>query len=160
MLRKTPGGAEGDRRAEARHYKGMSQTKVMTIKERKESMATGKALDGKTHAGNPHVRFDAGEVAPAATPRRGSLFCRTILCLILGFAAVTVFGAYQYIISTDPTLAVNPSESAYSTAVSVNVRASAPQTLGTALETRYRTSAESGTSALNRQPAVLTIIIR
>ena len=59
-------------------------------------MATGKALDGKPYAGNPHVRFDEGEVAPctseaslrrvhcrrqpegrasvcAATPRRGSL---------------------------------------------------------------------------------------
>jgi len=36
-------------------------------------MTTGKALDGKPYAGNPHVRFDEGEVAPAATPRRGSL---------------------------------------------------------------------------------------
>ena len=36
-------------------------------------MATGKAFDGKPYAGNPHVRFDEGEVAPAATPRRGSL---------------------------------------------------------------------------------------
>ena len=36
-------------------------------------MATGKALNGKPDAGNPHVRFDEGEVAPAATPRRGSL---------------------------------------------------------------------------------------
>ena len=36
-------------------------------------MATGKALDGKPYAGNPHVRFDEGEVAPAAKPRRGSL---------------------------------------------------------------------------------------
>ena len=36
-------------------------------------MATGKALDGKPYAGNPHVRFDEGEVALAATPRRGSL---------------------------------------------------------------------------------------
>ena len=45
----------------------------MGAKEREESMATGKALDGKPYAGNPHVRFDEGEVAPAATPRRGSL---------------------------------------------------------------------------------------
>ena len=45
----------------------------LTIKEREESMATGKAFDGKPYAGNPHVRFDEGEVAPAATPRRGSL---------------------------------------------------------------------------------------
>jgi hypothetical protein len=36
-------------------------------------MTTGKALNGKPYAGNPHVRFDEGEVAPAATPRRESL---------------------------------------------------------------------------------------
>ncbi|MBQ6914340.1 MAG: hypothetical protein IJQ65_01355, partial [Kiritimatiellae bacterium] len=47
------------------------------IEERKESMATGKALDGKPYAGNPHVRFDEGEVAPAATPRRGSLLYKS-----------------------------------------------------------------------------------
>ena len=41
-------------------------------------MATGKALDGKPYAGNPHVRFDEGEVAPAATPRRGSLLYSSI----------------------------------------------------------------------------------
>ena len=29
--------------------------------------------DGKPYAGNPHVRFDEGEVASATTPRRGSL---------------------------------------------------------------------------------------
>ena len=51
----------------------------MTIKEREESMATGKALDGKPYAGNPHVRFDEGEVAPAATPRRGSLLYKARL---------------------------------------------------------------------------------
>ncbi|MBO7683663.1 MAG: hypothetical protein J6T51_02940, partial [Kiritimatiellae bacterium] len=44
-----------------------------TIQERKKSMTTGKALNGKPYAGNPHVRFDEGEVASAATPRRGSL---------------------------------------------------------------------------------------
>ena len=49
-----------------------------TIEERKESMATGKALDGKPYAGNPHVRFDEGEVASAATPRRGSLLYNDI----------------------------------------------------------------------------------
>ena len=34
---------------------------------------TNAAPRGKPDAGNPHVRFDEGEVAPAATPRRGSL---------------------------------------------------------------------------------------
>ena len=50
---------------------------------------TNAALRGKPDAGNPHVRFDEGEVAPAATPRRGSLlykglgvncFCCRALC--------------------------------------------------------------------------------
>ena len=36
-------------------------------------MVTEKALDGKPYAGNPHVRFDEGEVASVATSRRGSL---------------------------------------------------------------------------------------
>lgn len=36
-------------------------------------MTTGKALDEKPHAGDPRVRLDEGAVAPAATPRRGSL---------------------------------------------------------------------------------------
>ena len=30
---------------------------------------TNAALRGKPYAGNPHVRFDEGEVASAATPR-------------------------------------------------------------------------------------------
>ena len=45
-------------------------------------MATGKALDGKPYAGNPHVRFDEGEVAPAATPRRGSLLYKKSILLV------------------------------------------------------------------------------
>lgn len=32
-------------------------------------METEKALNGKPYAGNPHIRFDDGEVAPTATPR-------------------------------------------------------------------------------------------
>ena len=49
-------------------------------------MATGKALNGKPYAGNPHVRFDEGEVAPAATPRRGSLLYKIM------FLAMAIFG--------------------------------------------------------------------
>ena len=40
-------------------------------------MATGNALNGKPYAGNPHVRFDEGEDALAAMPRRGSLLYNT-----------------------------------------------------------------------------------
>ena len=51
-------------------------------------MTTGKALDGKSYAGNPHVRFDEGEVAPAATPRRGSLLykLKSKMMLVAAFA--------------------------------------------------------------------------
>ena len=47
-------------------------------------MATVKALNGKPHAGNPHIRFDEREVASTATPRRGSLLFKQMLadCLL------------------------------------------------------------------------------
>ena len=48
-------------------------------------MTTGKVLTGKLHVGNPHVRFDEGEGAPAATPRRGSL---EMMCGILAIVLV------------------------------------------------------------------------
>ena len=55
-------------------------------------MTTGKALNGKPYAGNPHVRFDEGEVASAATPRRGFLLyetktIRTTIAAVLTIAA-------------------------------------------------------------------------
>ena len=54
-------------------------------------MTTGKALDGKPYTGNPHVRFDEGEVAPAATPRRGSLlYHRQLLTIGAAAFALTV----------------------------------------------------------------------
>ena len=68
-----------------------------TAQERKKSMATGKALNGKPYAGNPHVRFDEGEVASAATPRRGSLLykqlkiritCTVVAVLVMAFVRV------------------------------------------------------------------------
>ena len=55
-------------------------------------MATGKALNGKPYAGNPHVRFDEGEVAPAATPRRGSLLYNSIKCLTIATLLITSYG--------------------------------------------------------------------
>ena len=54
-------------------------------------MATRKALDGKPYAENPHVWFDEGDVAPATTPRRGSLRCnvtRRNFFADAGFAAL------------------------------------------------------------------------
>ena len=60
----------------------------ITTQERQESMATGKVLDGKSYAGNPHVRFDEGKIAPAATPRRGSLLYKgRILTMMVAMSA-------------------------------------------------------------------------
>jgi hypothetical protein len=53
---------------------------------------TNATLRGKPDAGNPHVRFDEGEVAPAK-PRRGSLLyrsCRHIIGVI-GVSLVSLF---------------------------------------------------------------------
>ena len=72
-------------------------------------MATGKALNGKPYAGNPHVRFDEGEVASAAMPRRGSLLYKMMgmtalaaLCAAAVMPALADTYAYkvQYLEST------------------------------------------------------------
>ena len=39
---------------------------------------TNAVLQGKLYAGNPHVRFDEGEVAPTATPKRFACACAKI----------------------------------------------------------------------------------
>ena len=51
-------------------------------------MATGKALNGKPYAGNPHVRFDEGEVVSTATPRRGTLFYKKTLMVCIATAVL------------------------------------------------------------------------
>ena len=68
---------------------GYTTQQFLKSQERNKTVTIGKALDGKPYAGNPHVRFDEGEVAPAATPRRGSLlyFCATALAVASAFAA-------------------------------------------------------------------------
>ena len=70
-------------------------------------MTTGKALDGKPYAGNPHVRFDEGEVASctaegsllyrtviktlnAGTARRSVLFAVAVVSVVSTFATVVV----------------------------------------------------------------------
>ena len=56
---------------------------------------TNAAPRGKPDAGNPHVRFDEGEVAPAATPRRGSLLYTKLFLEVgaLAMCALPVLGA-------------------------------------------------------------------
>ncbi len=51
---------------------------------------TNAALRGKPDARNPHVRFDEGEVAPAATPRRGSLLYKRREFLLGSLSAAVV----------------------------------------------------------------------
>ena len=78
-------------------------------------MATGKALNGKPYAGNPHVRFDEGEVASAATPRRGSLLynLKTVLALAAAICGVVALPSYaidnplaaDYTLTGDETVA-------------------------------------------------------
>lgn len=64
-------------------------------------MATGKTLDGKPYAGNPHERFDEGNVAPVAMPRRGSLLCKNHKVLL--FALIIIAStAYSTIMSSFP----------------------------------------------------------
>lgn len=53
---------------------------------------TNAILRGKPDAGNPHVRFDEGEVA-SAKPRRGSLLYKTRMMIIAALAAVGGFAA-------------------------------------------------------------------
>ena len=50
-----------------------------------------KVMQGKPYAGNPHVRFDEGEVASEATPRRGSLLYN--VNKLITFAAVVASAA-------------------------------------------------------------------
>ena len=55
-------------------------------------MKTGNTLNGKSHVGNSHVRFAEGDVALAATPRRGSLLCKSKTLLT---AIAVAIGASQ-----------------------------------------------------------------
>ena len=55
---------------------------------------TNAALRGKPDAGNPHVRFDEGEVASAATPRRGSLLYKQRLSAFFAVACLLCVPAY------------------------------------------------------------------
>ena len=110
-------------------------------------MTTGKALDGKPYAGNPHVRFDKRDVASTATPRRGSLLYKTI-AMMLGAGALLPLHAdtYQFIVSGYP--AANESYAAASAATSLETATRSGWSAASALEARYRTWDESDGIAL------------
>jgi len=58
---------------------------------------TNAVLRGKPDAGNPHVRFDEGEVASATTPKRGSLlYTKKLMMMAMAFsAASSLFAAAE-----------------------------------------------------------------
>ena len=62
-------------------------------------MTTGKALNGKPYAGNPHVRFDEGAGAPRHSGRSALLYMFELMrrCVAIGAAAV----AFSAIASQD-----------------------------------------------------------
>ena len=68
---------------------------------------TTATLDGKPDAGNPHVRFGEGEVAPAK-PRRGSLLYRKFLVLV--GAALAVAGVRADAALGGDAAAVSPAD--------------------------------------------------
>ena len=51
-------------------------------------MTTGKALNGKPYAGNPHVRFDEGAGAPRHSGRSALLYNKMLM--LIGAAAFFV----------------------------------------------------------------------
>ena len=66
---------------------------------------TNAALRGKPDAGNPHVRFDEGEVASATTPRRGSLLYTATVHSIVNFARGNARERALYACNTLPLMA-------------------------------------------------------
>ena len=84
------------------------------------------------------------------------------LCFCIG--AALCCGAYQYIVSVDPDLSANPSESAYSAVVSVNAKAAAVKSNESAgLETRYCTAVTgdfAGSDVFRRTKPGIFLIIR
>lgn len=110
-------------------------------------------LRGRPYAGNPHVRFDAGEVANAKSARWKTVF---LLCAL--FAAGTL-AAYQYIISGTPV--PDPSEASYSAVVSLDARVADGKALSTTMETR-RKAFDSGVCSdeIDLAAPGLSIIVR
>ena len=51
---------------------------------------TNAVLLGKPDAGNPHVRFDEGEVASATTPKRGSLLYKRMIATITAAVGIAM----------------------------------------------------------------------
>ena len=62
---------------------------IIKSEERKKAVTKGEALSGKPYAGNPHVRFDEGKSAQAATSRRGALLYKFVKILFAVLAIST-----------------------------------------------------------------------
>ena len=80
-------------------------------------MTTGKVLNGKPYAGNPHVWFDEVEVALAAAPRRGSLLynakIKKVFAALLFMAAANGSFAAKTLYVVPPGTAGNVPTSPY-----------------------------------------------
>ena len=65
-------------------------------------MTKREVLNGKPYAGNPHVRFDEGEVASTATSRRGSLLYKkmivrmSVTTVLMSIIVLPVFAKQAY----------------------------------------------------------------
>jgi len=97
-------------------------------------MTTEKTLEGKPHAGNPHVRLDEGEVAPTAKPRRETLLCSKLKSTSMAtLFALAAFAGTLGLLAADHTLLWSYDDSGHPADVKV---LSASQPLQPALDTR------------------------
>ena len=143
--------------------------------ERKGQAMTNAALRGKPDAGNPHVRFDEGEVALAATPRRGSLLYKKTPMLIAvsalcaaalpSLADTDIYGneifsyteggvqkTYKFWVSGTKAEIATKNDSAESSSSSASLATgtySTPAAQPIALEARFRTWLESMGTSIN-----------
>ena len=119
-------------------------------------MATGKALYGKSYAGNPHVRFDEGEVAPAATSRRGSLLYKSFRLPLTGLCAVcgvaVAYGRSCIVNAGTETYAQSIDRSSAQTVEIGGRKSSSPRPTDYVQETRRFTSNASAGRSLSTMP--------
>ena len=122
------------------------------------------ARRGKPDAGNPHLRFDEGEVALATTPRRGSLLYKQIFgCLVLGLSATmsASAGSWQ---SVDGSWNGSFSDSrhwnggfAYNNGVNEISSASAPGAVTVTVDAATETTGRLTLTGMADRPAILDV---
>ena len=102
---------------------------------------TNSVLRGKPYAGNPHVRFDEGEVASAATPRLGSLpYKRRIVATVAFTAAAVTLATAPLALASETTDFWDTSERAADVTSSVTSSGSAAAYFETEHESSFEVS--------------------